>query len=326
MKATKNAATVSIGLPVYNGEKYVREAIESVLAQTFKDLELIISDNGSTDKTGEICREYAQKDPRVCYFYNEENLGAARNFNRTFELSSGKYFKWLAADDAMEPQFLERCVKLLDNNHSLVLVCPRYFEHKEMSGLVRPIDYDHNLTFPKAHQRFRRLLSNWHRGHFYPIWGLFRSEVLRGTRLIRPFTGADECLVLELALKGKFGQVPEYLLRLRDHPDAFHIMKYRNDWREGTAEAHWYDPENTGTVFLPYWRRLYEYALLAVRSNEDLSSKLRMIIDLHLLWPRWWRRLGSELFFAVGLRPYYLSAKRKVAKYFRRQMIQKTSD
>lgn len=310
---------VSIGLPVYNGENYLGEAIESVLVQTFKDFELIISDNSSNDGTEKICREYAAKDPRIRYYRNDKNVGSAKNFNRTFDLSSGEYFKWLAHDDALEPQFLERCIELLDRDRSIVLACTRYYWINEITGVTHMRDYDHNLRHPKAHQRFRRLISNWHRGHFYPIWGLFRSKIFRDTRLIGAFIGADECLVLELALRGKFAQVPEYLLRLRDHEEAYHAIEYRHDWREGVEEARWYDPENTKTIIFPFWRRLWEYAKLVIRSDEYFVSKMRMVIGLFVLWPRWWTRLVSEVFFAVGLGPCCVKLKRAIVQRIKKQ-------
>jgi glycosyltransferase involved in cell wall biosynthesis len=92
----QNKSLVSIGLPVYNAGQYLEEALDSILAQTFEDFELIISDNGSTDNTEAICWSYARRDQRIRYFRNETNLGAAWNFNRVFELASGKYFKWTA--------------------------------------------------------------------------------------------------------------------------------------------------------------------------------------------------------------------------------------
>lgn len=84
---------VSIGMPVYNGEQFLKDALDSILAQTFDNFELIISDNTSTDNTQEICKAYSAKDQRICYYRNEKNLGAAWNFNRVFELARGEYFK-----------------------------------------------------------------------------------------------------------------------------------------------------------------------------------------------------------------------------------------
>ena len=97
---------ICLGLPVYNGERYLRQAIDSMLAQTFRDFELIISDNASTDRTREICLEYQKRDPRVRYFRNESNIGPAANFNLVFQRAHAEYFKWVAADDVCEPDFL----------------------------------------------------------------------------------------------------------------------------------------------------------------------------------------------------------------------------
>src|SRR5689334_18309225 len=105
---------LSVGLPVYNGEAYLRTALESIVTQDYQDFELIISDNASQDGTAAICREYAQRDKRIRYYREEANRGGARNLNRVFELSRGKYFKWAAHDDVCLPGFFRRCVEVFD--------------------------------------------------------------------------------------------------------------------------------------------------------------------------------------------------------------------
>ena len=112
---------VSIGMPVYNGEKYIREAIDSLLAQTYTDFELVISDNASTDGTEAICREYMNKDIRIKYIKQPMNIGACNNFNYLLEHARGNYFKWLAHDDYLEPFFLEMIIKYLDDHDDVVL-------------------------------------------------------------------------------------------------------------------------------------------------------------------------------------------------------------
>ena len=112
---------VTIGLPVYNGQNYLVETLESLLAQTYTDFELVISDNASTDRTEAICRQYAAGDARIRYYRNDENIGASANYNRAFELGRGEYFKWAAHDDLLAPTYLERCVEVLDANPDVVL-------------------------------------------------------------------------------------------------------------------------------------------------------------------------------------------------------------
>src|SRR2546426_6424374 len=112
---------VSIGLPVFNCDPLLRQAVDSLLTQTYSDFELVISDNASTDGTEAICREYAAKDHRVRYYRGERNRGAVWNWNRVFELSGGEYFKWAAHDDLCAPDYVERCVEVLDRDPSVVL-------------------------------------------------------------------------------------------------------------------------------------------------------------------------------------------------------------
>src|SRR5215467_16020251 len=116
---------LSIGLFVYNGERYLEQTVESILNQTFTDFELIISDNASTDRTYEISQAYARRDPRIRYYRSEKNMGAGWNVRRVYELGTGKYFKQAAADDLLEPDFLRLCVEALENDPSRVLAYPK---------------------------------------------------------------------------------------------------------------------------------------------------------------------------------------------------------
>src|SRR5690348_12208016 len=115
---------VAIGMPVWNGEAFLAEAIESVLGQTYGDLELVISDNASTDATAEICHGYAQRDSRIRYIRQDRNIGAGPNHVEVFRRSSSAYFKWASHDDVLEPGFLEACVRVLDESDAVVLCSP----------------------------------------------------------------------------------------------------------------------------------------------------------------------------------------------------------
>src|SRR6267154_5510945 len=112
---------LSIGLFVYNGERFLEEVLQSILSQTFTDFELIISDNASTDRTGEIAEAYAKRDDRIRYYRSEKNMGAGWNIRRVYELASGKYFKQAAVDDLLEPDFLRRCVEILESDPDCVV-------------------------------------------------------------------------------------------------------------------------------------------------------------------------------------------------------------
>src|SRR5215471_13265296 len=116
---------LSIGLFVYNGERFLEETLVSILNQTFTDFELIISDNASTDRTGQIAQAYAERDNRIRYYRSEKNMGAGWNVRRVYELATGKYFKQAAADDLLEPDFLRLCVEALENDPSCVVAYPK---------------------------------------------------------------------------------------------------------------------------------------------------------------------------------------------------------
>ena len=120
-ESAKRPGKVTIGMPVYNAERFIGETVASIRTQTFEDFELIISDNASTDRTEEVCRALMKEDDRIRYVRNRENMGAAYNYNQTFHLSSGIYFKWACHDDLLLPEFLERCVAELDRDPSVVL-------------------------------------------------------------------------------------------------------------------------------------------------------------------------------------------------------------
>src|SRR3972149_7037346 len=131
---SQESPKVSVWMPVYNGERHLRNAVQSILGQTFRDIELIISDNASTDRTEAICREYASKDPRVRYYRNPKNLGAPENINSVFRRATGRYFKWAAANDECDPRFMEACVQILDERPNTVLAYPRTLLIRENSG------------------------------------------------------------------------------------------------------------------------------------------------------------------------------------------------
>lgn len=210
------APLVTIGLPVYNGENYLRQALQSLVSQTFTDWELILSDNGSTDGTEAICREFAMRDGRIRYLREPANRGAAWNFNRVFALSRSPLFRWAAHDDVCAPELLERCVAALLARPDAVLAHPR-------TRIIGPegeplLDYATRLRTdsPDPAVRFHDCICVDHA--CFPIFGLMRAHLLRRTPLMGAFAGSDRNLLAELALHGPFAEVPEILFQRRDHP------------------------------------------------------------------------------------------------------------
>lgn len=243
---------VSIGLPVFNGDNFLEEALQSILSQTYADFELIISDNGSTDKTQEICTTYAAQDAHIRYYRNQTNVGAGPNFNRTVALARGKYFKWAAHDDLLTPDYLEKCVDVLDREPAIILC---HAKAKEISACGEFIKY-HGIELPnagsdKVHARFADLILIEH--PCFDVFGVIRSDVLQKTALIASFIGSDRVLLAELGLYGRFYKIPEYLFISRSHRQqsvlAMPLHRRRN----------WFDTTQTDGRSLPHWRYWYEY-------------------------------------------------------------------
>ena len=184
---------LSIGLPVFNGERFLKKAIDSLLTQTFEDFELVISDNASTDKTQEICREYASNDKILRYFRNAQNLGAARNYNRVFELSKGEYFKWAAHDDLCAPKLLRQCVEVLDRDSSVILCYSRAKAIDEQGEVIKSYPAKSDAGASKPQDRFYEFLCIPH--PCTAIWGVMRASVLKKTRLIGNYTASDRPLL-----------------------------------------------------------------------------------------------------------------------------------
>ena len=266
--------TVSIGLPVYNGENFIEEAIESILAQTFQDYELVISDNASTDATQIICQRYAQQDSRIRYSHSPVNRGPAWNYNRVFELARGTYFKWAAHDDVFEPTFLERVLERLIHNPTAVLGFSQVDVIEQAAGLIRPYSVEMDLGSDRPAQRFKETISLKHR--CYEIFGLVRRDVLAKTSLIGAYAGSDRVLLSRLILEGAFEIVPEPLFKAREHGSQSIAMLRKPRHRHFRMHdyAIWFDPQNKGKILLPNWRILYEYFCAIRAVPMSVTDKL----------------------------------------------------
>jgi glycosyltransferase involved in cell wall biosynthesis len=289
---------VSIGLPVFNGESYLKEAVDSLLGQTFRDFELIIADNASTDDTEAISRRLAETDGRIRYVRNETNIGAMGNFNRTVALARGTYFKWAAHDDVHNETCLQRCVQALDRDSGVVLVHPRVQDIDERGAIVRTKRYKLKTDSPDAVERFRDLIRNDYSCE--AIFGLMRLDALRATRLLSDYADCDRVLLAEIGLSGRFFEIPEFLFSHREHEDRS-VRQYR-DRQERCA---WFDPRKAGKPGFPYTREFWGF-LGAVRRAPIGPGKRLACLGLMARWAVTNRRgLFEDLLFAAryALRP-----------------------
>ena len=258
---------VSIGVPVYNGDRYLSDTITSLLAQDLDNLEVIISDNASTDDTESICRDTQAADPRVRYHRMAENRGAARNYNRVFEMSRGAFFTWAAHDDRRAPEHLSRCVQGFENSDpSTVLVYPRAHFVDDRGHDLGP-DADVMATDrTSAAGRLRDAL--WHVNMANAIFGLIRSSALRRTRLIGPFVASDYVLLAELAMLGPIVEIPDVLFRRRLHERSS---------REATTSLQdvqrWFDPTQPRPGLSTRQRLWIEYSRSAWRLSPSTRDR-----------------------------------------------------
>jgi len=263
---------VSIGFPVFNGEKYIEEAIDSILQQTYTGLELILSDNASTDRTREICEAYVAKDPRVRYYRNEKNLGAAKNFNRVAELASGEYFKWHAHDDVIAPTYIAKCVDVLDKNPSVVLCYSKVKIINKNGEILEDYPWKVRADSEKPHERFRNVLV----GHrCYEVFGLVRAKPLKETSYLGSYGDADGVLLARLSLFGQFYEIPEYLFSSRKHEQQSMSLfgVYNNRMPDYHQYTVWFDHTKKGKLLFPHWRLTREHFKTVAQARLSFFSR-----------------------------------------------------
>lgn len=280
---------IVIGLPVYNGENYVREAIESILAQTFTDFRLVIGDNCSTDRTSEICQEYVKRDSRVQYYRHEQNLGVVGNSNFLFEQCDAPYFRWQAHDDVLAPTFLERCLEVIEADPTLSIVHCRSLMIDEHGDCIGNYDGEVPLSDPRVSERLWRIL--W-AGYINESFGIMRASMLKKTGLYRPFDGSDRNLIMEMLLQGDVAYVNEYLFLRRDHPDCYCRQDYDSE-----TKRNWFDPtQSAKTWHLKGPVKSKEYLQAIMRTPMPFDERLRCLRML----TEWTLRRSIESVTGVG--------------------------
>lgn len=289
------APRVSVGIPVYNGDRYLARAIDSVLDQSFGDWELIVSDNASTDRTAAVAQGYAARDPRIRCIRQDCNRGVAHNWNAVARAARGEYFKWLSANDWMLPGALAGCVEVLDRQPDAVL-CFGGIRLVDGEGRHRAdADDDYELLDDDPIARFSAHCMP------YPRWnplngGLIRRQALMSTGLHRNFPASDLLLIAELALRGKFRRLRE--VAVCERFDAATATKFR----DRAQITKMFRPDARAPDRLLYTRVHFAYLTTVLRASPlGLRDRLRGAAEVlrHMRFDQ--ARIVSELLHAAGL-------------------------
>ncbi|HEX7023893.1 MAG TPA: NAD-dependent epimerase/dehydratase family protein, partial [Gemmatimonadales bacterium] len=270
---------LSIGMPVYNAGATLAGAVEALLGQTFRDFELIISDNASTDETERIARGFAAADPRVRYVRNGRNLGIAANFNGVFARARGELFKWAAGDDVCLPRYLEACIAELDAHPDVVLAYGKT-QFIDAGGDPLPIvDPGWHLPQDSPLERFQQVIASEH--WVNSLMGVIRRDALAGTRLLPEYPGGDHALLGELSLLGKLVEVPEVLYHRRIHDGSLSQHRRDAEWQASYFGHHL-------SATLPRWARFRDYFSSTLHADLPAGGKLAICRSL-LRQARWQR-------------------------------------
>ncbi len=298
-------------MPVRNGDNFVRFALESVLNQTFDDFELIISDNASQDQTAAICREYANRDRRVRYYRQETMLPPAANHNFVLRQASGEFFKWACHDDACGPEFLSKCIAVMDADPGAVLVFPHTTIIDDSGNELKKYSYLPRTQDRRAPVRFGSLLRVDHRVYgAFEIYGLMRMQLLRQIREMGDYVSADRVVLTRLALEGRFVQIPDFLFFSREHRKRS-VRTLPGRMAAGRAwlrrvigvgplpPLEWWDASKAGRINFPEWRLIREYLQVIREASVGFGVKVRCLAQV-----AWWfvgdvPRLGRDLIIAA---------------------------
>jgi glycosyltransferase involved in cell wall biosynthesis len=281
---------LSVGLPVYNGARFLSEAIEALLGQSFDDFELIISDNASTDATADICQRYAKKDSRVRYIRQPRNIGMNPNHNYVVREARGELFKMASHDDLYARDLLKRCIEALDADPEAVLAHSWEARIDSDGKIIKALSYSVAADAPKVSDRFCSMLFDGWEDYTY---GVIRRDVLLRTHLHGSHHLADRTFNTELALYGPFILVPERMYFRREHPGRASDHPGRAVPYTVRTRAAGLDPRRASRLRHPVIRLYAEYVWGYVRAirSAPLSGAERRACYRHL--GRWlaWRAL-----------------------------------
>jgi glycosyltransferase involved in cell wall biosynthesis len=264
---------VTIGMPIYNEERFLEQALDSLRAQNYENIQILISDNASSDGSGDIGTRAAKVDARIKYFRASENIGVAANFRRVVEMAEGKYFMWAAGHDEWSEDLITESVAMLESENSASIAFATSYWIDE-AGERDDRDTDYPDT--RAKSIFGRFFTVFW-GNMHPVLGLIRVDSLRRTRSIQNFAGADLVLLADLILMGDFVRAPNAWWHRRD-------VRSRENHSERLTR---YNDEEHGAATTPLDRRFpllkLPWALISTVWNAQITWVQRAAVLTVLL-------------------------------------------
>jgi glycosyltransferase involved in cell wall biosynthesis len=229
---------VTVGVPTFNSGLFVRESLESLASQDYRNLQIIVSDDGSTDDTAAICAEFAARDPRF-RLSRGPHLGERHNFNSLLALAQGEYFMWAADHDLRDARYISACVAALESDREAVLAYSRTMLIDKDGNELGPMDDVLVITQHRPLDRYRRII--WHLEWCNAIYGVMRRDAIARTGGYGPTPGPDHLVLAKMAIQGTFIQLDEPLFYRRQNrpPETFEEMRIRQsyDLEPGRAQV-----------------------------------------------------------------------------------------
>jgi glycosyltransferase involved in cell wall biosynthesis len=270
---------VQVGIPVYNGEADIAKTIEALLAQDYPNLEILVSDNCSTDRTGEIARQYAATNDKVKYWCNAENIGSLANFELLFSKSVGKYYFWAGHNDTYSPGFISKAISIMESDPTVVHCFPHGFlANSDGSIFLYPFSFIDTRNLSK---QARFLTTIWHLGPCTEFYGVYRKSVLQEVMPFKKLLPIDYVLLAEVATLGASAYVADEQMKLPVNKGG--ILK--------TARRHGFNPhKNFGEeqyravcreLISIAWRRLSFISFLLILPSLALCLKEKFIFIKH---------------------------------------------
>lgn len=272
---------VSIGMPIYNDALWLRNALDHALAQDYQNLDIVLADDGSTDGSREICREYAARDGRIRLFENKHNLGSWGNHRFVFDVSQGDFFAWGSGHDYFESTYISALFEILAANPTLVQCCPKPLFHKDGETFTPPGTLDTRGLPPS--ERVKRLMDfRLSGGSMYVFHGLYRSEFLSKVEIGRDVVSADEIMLAELSFLGEILQIDETLIHRVETRGQLNVRKNRASYRAHLDR----NKLSKGSISKEYLPRLYSFveymnmvecAAISLSEKEYLYNEIRNV-------------------------------------------------